>query len=680
MAEDHVKRVLLLHPPYGDFTYPYHSLSYVVAAANAAGYEADVLDLNALWFRSVFTQSRIEAFEAEIVSALSSLEMGAELTIDEQGRYADLLRALSICRSVDPARACKTLTGPNFYDPAAYAEARLHTRVFESLLTILYAPFDFVTAFSSPPYLSGIDKLVSMVSQSGRLTSDLLAILEKVVPSRDYTFVGVSMPFSSNLVPGFALLDAVKALLPKVPRIAGGTAPSDIYKYRVNDGVLAPLRQFCDALYVGEAEVAFSQLAHWIQTGRNRPSNVIVPGEDRRKTCNVVRYVALQANEATVHEPFDWNSHPPHYGWIDWPLYLSPERRVNFSPVRGCFWNRCTFCDYGLNDASPTAPSRTMDVAPVVSFVERLADSGIRNLYLSSDALPPKFLRAFAQGIIDAGVEISWACELYLTKNFDLKFVQLLEKSGLVQASFGLESGSSRVLQRMGKGSDRVETVLLPVLDAFTSTGIALQPLFFFGFPGETDEDRSATVKLLMSYAHLFAPISKGGVFALLSGSMIARNPGAFGIRQVWRAESDEIGGILDFELENGAAAPLCTDFSQFNDRLPTTPQFERPWAGGIDTFHTQLWVGRFGREVFEKLRPHLEAAAMPALPLQLNSNFDVDDILQNVTVHRLASLPSSRIDASLSGDIEFICAPLPRVNGGDFTVAIRPLAGQVAM
>lgn len=679
MAENRSRRVLLLHPPYGDFTYPYHSLSYVAAAAESAGYAADIFDLNILWFRSVFSTPRMLQFEAEIVSAVRDIEAKAELTIGEQDRYADLLRAIAICRSIDPAEACKTLTGPAFYDPAAYAQARIHTRAFESLLSILYAPFDFVTAFSSPPYVAGIDTLVSMVHNSSRLVGDLAGLLRGVLPHGDYAFVGVSMPFSANLVPGFALMEAVKAVLPSVPRIAGGTAISDIYKYRSDDVVLKPLRAYCDALYVGEAEVAFAQLARWIDTGQDRPSNVVVPGEPVL-LAEPIKYVALRVGEPTGHEPFDWVDHPPRYDWIDWPLYLSPERRVNFSPVRGCFWNRCTFCDYGLNDALPTAPSRHMDVEPVVSFVGNLAASGVTNLYISSDALPPKFLRAFAQGIVDAGIRIRWACEFYLTRNFDLDFVRLMERSGLVQASFGLESGSSRVLERMGKGCRRVETVLLPALDAFARTGIALQPLFFFGFPGETDEDREATVRLLEAYRHLFSPISRGGVFALLAGSMIARRPGEFGISRVWRAEGDEVGGILDYEFEDGAESPTCVEFKGFNERLLTTPQFERPWAGGIDTFHSQLWVGRFGRKAFERLRPHVQAAVMPALPIRLHSNFDLDDILENVVVHRLASLPAAVADASISADIATICAPLPRVNGGDFTVAIRPFAGQVAM
>lgn len=678
MSENGKKRILLLHPPYGDFTYPYHSLSYVAAAAEAAGYEADVLDLNILWFRSVFSGTKIQEFETEIASSLRDFEAKSELTIDEQECYAELLRALAICRSVDPATACATLTGPAFYDSAAYAQARIHIRAFESLLSILYFPFDFVAAFSSPAYVARIETLVSMVRSSRRLIGDLAELLQAALPNREYAFVGVSMPFSSNLVPGFALLEAVNSVLPFVPRIAGGTATSDIFKYRVDDAVLEPLRAYCEALYVGEAEVGFAQLAKWVETGQDRPSNVVVPGAPMKGT-EAVKYVALRAGDSPVHEPFDWTRHPPRYDWIDWPRYLSPERRINLSPVRGCFWNRCTFCDYGLNDTLPTAPSRQMDVEPVVSFVGALAASGITNFYLSSDALPPKFLRAFAKGILDAGIRISWACEFYLTKNFDLGFVSLMEQSGLVQASFGLESGSSRVLEQMGKGGDRVETVLIPVLDAFAQTGIVLQPLFFFGFPGETDEDREATVQLLESYRHLFSPISRGGVFALLAGSMIARTPGDFGISRVWRAEGDEIGGILDYEFMDGAGAPTCVEFAGFNERLSATPQFERPWAGGIDTFHTQLWVGRFGRNAFERLRPHVEAVEIQAVPIRIHSNFDVDDILENVIVHRLASLPAAA-DASLSGHIAAICAPLPRLNGGNFTLAIRPLAGPVTM
>ena len=82
----------------------------------------------------------------------------------------------------------------------------------------------------------------------------------------------------------------------------------------------------------------------------------------------------------------------------------------------------------------------------------------------------------------------------------------------------------------MGKGANRIESVLEPSFQAFRTANIGLQPLFFFGFPREDDSDRQATVDLLLRNSDVFSTITKGGIFELLPGSIIAKNPDAFGV------------------------------------------------------------------------------------------------------------------------------------------------------
>jgi len=201
----------------------------------------------------------------------------------------------------------------------------------------------------------------------------------------------------------------------------------------------------------------------------------------------------------------------------------------------------------------------------------------------------------------------------------------------MVIASFGLESGSAPVLERMGKGADRVEQVLHPALQSFRRSRIGLQPLYFYGFPGETDADRQATVSLLQTYADLFSPISRGGMFGLMAGSMIARQPAKYGLRDLTHAEDEDIIGELKFQSDNAEDINCTREAEVYNRQVPTSGRFERPWAGGVDTLHSHLYVERFGRDIFQDLLA--QDTAQPAQKIELSSRFDLEEVAESATI-----------------------------------------------
>ena len=117
-------RILLLHPPYADFTCPYHSLSYVAAPLRAAGYAVDVLDVNAHWFRLVFQLDRIASWSEILERRIAALDRRDLLSIDEQISMTSDINALAACRWLEPERVVAVLQGPDFYDFKAYGWAQ----------------------------------------------------------------------------------------------------------------------------------------------------------------------------------------------------------------------------------------------------------------------------------------------------------------------------------------------------------------------------------------------------------------------------------------------------------------------------------------------------------------------------------------------------------------------------
>lgn len=670
------KKVLLLQPPYGDLTYPYHALAYVASAINAAGYETDILDLNALWLNSLLTPEQIDAWDKEVSAEINNHYARPVLDIAAQDHLADLIRVQAICRDISVTSCKQIFQGDAFYDPAQYNLARRQFRMFEALLSHFYAPLDFFTAFSVPPHISTASHLMAMVEKSTRLKHDLASLLRQHATEKDYLFIGVGMPFSANIAGGFALLDTLADVFPGTPRIAGGTAVTDLVKYARGDQALAPLARYCDAIYVGEAETGMAQMIDWLQGSGDAPEHVILPAKAKPRAPHQPTYVSLggKGEKAGRFKPFDWENHPPRFDWVDWSLYLSPERRVNYAPVRGCFWNKCTFCDYGLNSDRPTAPSRTMNAKIAVKVVRDLAKEGVTFFYISSDALPPNFLKAFAEELIEQKVKISWACQLFLTKTFTPDFVALLERSGLVQASFGLESGSARVLDMMGKGTNRVNQILKPAFEAFRGSGIALQPLFFMGFPGETDDDRQQTVDLLLEYRDIFTPISRGGMFTLLAGSILAKNAEKYGLSDLEFPDDDTFSGALNYRHNGKKNAPNCDFLQPFNDQLPAKAEFERPWVGGIDTFHTHLYVEKHGRTIFEAMRASSDTIQIN-IDHTTRSPYDIPAVIENVLIHRVLTCPdaSQALPEEMQQSAEELIGSVRRGQDQTYRLSILP-------
>jgi radical SAM superfamily enzyme YgiQ (UPF0313 family) len=117
---------------------------------------------------------------------------------------------------------------------------------------------------------------------------------------------------------------------------------SDIQALKVKTSV-NEFFELCDAIVIGEGETAIYEIMagggcfdgtqtfmNTMLYDRNRDQLVFPP----------IRYESVPLMGTPIYD------HP-------WELYLSPASGINYAPTRGCYWNRCTFCDYGLNTDKP---------------------------------------------------------------------------------------------------------------------------------------------------------------------------------------------------------------------------------------------------------------------------------------------------------------------------------------
>ena len=344
----------------------------------------------------------------------------------------------------------------------------------------------------------------------------------------------------------------------------------------------------CRFRVIGEGESAFASILEFAAT--RDPNHLEASGIQARASNRIergeIKYENLSQMPAAAFDVWDYQK------------YWSPEPVILYSPTRGCYWNKCTFCDYGLNSDAPTSPSRERPFSMALEDLKQATKLG-RTFYFAVDAISPSYLRRLSESIVAAGLRIRWGAELRLEASWRRWTLgKLLREAGCVCISFGFESASQRILNLIDKGVS-IEAVPA-VLEELKDHNIGAQLMGFVGFPSETLGEARATFEFLEMNKDLWT-IAGIGEFVLTSGAIVAKHPEKFGIAMCSGCEGDDIvRANLWKEVDNalrGASARErndsdCADF----DMLKV--EFDRPFVGGIDSAHSMLYFAKFGRRL----------------------------------------------------------------------------------
>ncbi|WP_329134484.1 radical SAM protein [Streptomyces sp. NBC_01476] len=645
---------LLVNPPVTDPTTPYHSIPYLVGAARAAGHGTYAcVDANLDAFAHL---SRPDRFGAAIDRARrlrAAIEAGpVPPTRHDEIRYRMTLAAEGLTPT-SARDAIAVFKDPDlFYHPPTYAQA----------VAVMARWWDLIALEMPPGALDGFSmrakSTVNLCSTADMSDPDVVASVARPfegylaeefgarLRERPWGLVGLSVNYTSQLPVALRMARLIREALPDTVIVFGGTEVGDVVKYTEDRDRVWQVFQDADLIVPGEGETALIGILDAIRDGtdfdriggvmtRTRPDPLIAYGS-----------VATLAG--------------PAYDVWEWDRYWSPEPVILYSPTRGCYWNKCTFCDYGLNTDRPTSPSRERPVAAVLEDLREATRFG-RTVYFAVDAMSPRYLRTLAAALAASPMEVRWSAELRLERTFPKRSVgELLAASGCVAVSFGYESGAQRILDLIDKG---VQIANVPgVLTELARNGIAAQMMGFTGFPTESETEALATYEFLQDHEKLWTTAGIG-VFNLTPGSIVAKDPDRFGIELLAPSASDDIKRYLPWRKAGTQEDcwPEAADPRIPQEYIASTRRvsFDRPFVGGIDSAHSLLYYARYGRELLPEAAPNepprVRLVEEPVLNLRFDS-FDgltgVDDLMTEVgrrSRQRLATTASA-YDAWLEG------------------------------
>lgn len=168
------------------------------------------------------------------------------------------------------------------------------------------------------------------------------------------------------------------------------------------------------------------------------------------------------------------------------------EHSYTVSVARGCPF-RCAYCFRTFGKAfRPHSPGR------IIREMSLLVDQyGAKEINLEADTitLNRSFILDLCRALGESGLsrKIQWTCESRVD-TVDEEVLRAMKGAGCWQISYGVESGSQRLLDLIEKG-----ITLEQVEKTFALTkklGIAIRAFFMLGLPTETREESWQTIRL----------------------------------------------------------------------------------------------------------------------------------------------------------------------------------------
>lgn len=300
-------------------------------------------------------------------------------------------------------------------------------------------------------------------------------VLLKAVSEERPAFVGFSNCVSTTLRHDIAMSRRLHELGVKV--VWGGVFPTSLPETTLLSGLV-------DYIVVGEGERPAPLLAQAIENGE-APEGI--PG---------VGY--LDGERPKIEPPLpiepDLDRQPLGLDLVDWNDYVIMEqggatRAASVTLSRGCPFG-CSFCTNSME------PGRRQWRAYSLDYVREVADylrsrHQIGAVYIQDDNPFGKLERGMRQ-VESLGMK--WISAAHL-RYVSADFLDWAKQCGCLNLSFGVESGSDRILEKMNKRTDR-ETIL-EKMRLCGEKKLASWAMWMAYVPGECVDDRRRTFELM---------------------------------------------------------------------------------------------------------------------------------------------------------------------------------------
>jgi anaerobic magnesium-protoporphyrin IX monomethyl ester cyclase len=553
---------MLFFPPHWEPMMPHLALPSLAAYLRINGVEVIQRDLNAEMFDQVLSGRHLQATvrqlrherrridHQELPPALRQAKMETIAWAEEHGKRI----------AAGVGEAIKIIRSERFFESQAGLQALLATTDGLRLASVPYYPSELhLTGFHSAYPVDASQAVRAAVDDRrrnpfrGLFQTSVLPQIHREQPD----VIGISLTCADQVIAGFTLAALIKEAALSTHVVLGGKM---IACWREQLPHAEALWDLFDSAIAYEGEVALLRLIQALEGGADLSSVPNLMYRDGHSDSRKVR-----VNETKAPEPVETLPLPDVHG-LPLDRYMAPARVLPVSASRGCYWGRCAFCNVGYGESRHFDERNAERVADEMTSLAARHDA--RHFFFADEALSPRMLKSLSADLIRRGADLDWACCARFEPGIDADLLRQMRRAGCRMVLYGLESGSQRVLDRMHKGTQlaTAERILREGAEA----GLWNHIFFFFGFPGETEQDAQETIRFFRASRHMVHSICTG-TFLLEKDARVAADPARYGIARLIppRPERD-LAYYYEYEVASGIDAARAEQIeAQFIDSLP---------------------------------------------------------------------------------------------------------------
>ena len=473
-------KVLLLFPPQFLPISPFAGTAYLTSYLKNNGINVVQEDLNAEMYDYFLSTQCLDALEKRAKKRLQSCN-----TADDLVDLSHLLLEIDESRTLIREAKNNLKSTDTYSNPCVFSQSVDAVGNVLKLISRSHAPTTINLCSYFMPGAGSADDIVAFFRKRD-VSWLFLKFLEKriaqYIKKHKPDIIGLSV--GDRLELPLAIAALIKRKHPDIYVVLGGpgaTVGRDLLKSNPD------YFDLFDYLIIHDGELAFHKL---IQTLRS--------DHDVSQVPNLI-YKDPSTGDITETPSEPLNLHdvsPPDFSNLNLNKYLVPETIFPIQIGRGCYWNKCTFCDrliaFSQNKGDSYRSKSISQVLKEIKYIKR--KYGARYIYFTDEAIPVKYLEELSQAIINNNISIKWMGLTRFENDFKKTTFFKLKKSGCVKLGFGLESACKRILYLMNKGIvfDKAKKIIGWANEA----KIPLHIWLMIGFPSETKREIRNTMNV----------------------------------------------------------------------------------------------------------------------------------------------------------------------------------------
>jgi ribosomal peptide maturation radical SAM protein 1 len=351
------------------------------------------------------------------------------------------------------------------------------------LVNVLFTSHNWVNVFGCKTEELSLEEYL----KCDRLIPNFLELVVNIVCNEKPAILGISSVFEQNSA-SVAIAKYIKNSIDRLFLVVGG---SNVF-HPMGKALLkiAPMIDYC---FSGEADIEFPLFCKNYFEDESLPRSRIIH-------CSEIGNLGL-AEIPNYDDYFQQVIELQNKGLVpdDWPRFIP------FESSRGCWWgtkSHCAFC--GLNTTHLTYRKKTNE--RILKELNYLKSKYSINSFNAVDNIMPKDANELIIDLANLGENF----KIYYSTRSDIKpaLLDTLVKGGVVALQVGVESLSSNILRKMGKGVTALQN--LKLLRESRSRQISLAWNFMMGVPGELEKDYYNILEILPMIEHFQPPYSWG--------------------------------------------------------------------------------------------------------------------------------------------------------------------------